>query len=206
MCQHNSQNCGGCNQDPCGCKTSTDEVVYRGPNLTCIDVQNCDNVTEIIQNIDTLVCSQELVQIFINNIVNNFEIYQQFTTLVNTSVDCETVLDCIPTTSTTTTVLGELSVYNLTLNSSINSITVESGDFLYTNVLPVGPSSLSTGTHGITTAALIVDLDIVDNKNLELIINDIQVETLTFVSSGLAYFSPVIILPTDKVEIKLIYA
>lgn len=204
MCTNNTQNCGGCNQDPCGCKTSTDEVVYRGPALTCLGIQNCNNTTEILQALDGLICSQELVQIIVNNIVNNFEIYQQFVTLVNTSVDCETVLNCVPTTTSTTTVLGDLIIYNQTINSTIETVSVESGVFTYTNVFSVQPNNVSTGTHGITTAAIIVELSVIGNKVLELWINGVLIETLLNVVTGPNQFTAQVIYPTDEVLIKLV--
>lgn len=200
MCTNNIQNCGGCNQDPCGCKTSTDEVVYRGPALTCLGIQNCNNTTEILQALDGLICSQELIQIIINNIVNNFEIYQQFVTLVNTSVDCETVSNCIPTTTSTTTVLGLFIINNSTTDSYIESVTVDSGDFTYTNVTPVNPGQITVGTHGITTAGIVVNIIAGPQVRLYLNINDQLVEQL-LVNNNQMIFQGVVIYPTDKVDI-----
>lgn len=100
MCTNNS-NCN-CTDNTCGCKTSTDEVVYQGPPLTCVGINNCDTMTDVLQQLNTYICSEELVTIIINNIINNADLYQQFTTIVNNSVDCETVWACETTTSTTT--------------------------------------------------------------------------------------------------------
>lgn len=102
--------CNQCNNtnntnNTCGCKTSTDEVVYNGPNLTCTGVNTCDTLSEALQTISTYLCSAEMVQIIVNNIINNTNLYNQFTTIVNTVVDCQTVQDCINQTTTTTTTI-----------------------------------------------------------------------------------------------------
>ena len=105
MCVNNCNNNCTCNQttNPCGCKTSTDEIVYNGPNLECTGIQTCDTLTTSLQTISEYLCSVELVQVIINNIVNNVNLYNQFTTIVNNTVDCQTVWDCINATTTTTT-------------------------------------------------------------------------------------------------------
>ena len=96
MCTNN------CNQDPCGCKTSTDDVVYKGPNLSCTGINNCDTLTTAIQKINDFMCGIELVQVIITNIYNNTELFNEFTTIVNNTVDCQTVWGCLTTTTTTT--------------------------------------------------------------------------------------------------------
>lgn len=99
MCCKNNNN----NNNPCGCKTTTDEIVYNGPELTCTGIKPCDTLSSTISNISNLLCSTELVEIIITNITNNINLYNQFTTIVNTVVECQTVLDCVNTTTTTTT-------------------------------------------------------------------------------------------------------
>jgi hypothetical protein len=106
-CSNNNNNCGcGCDNtsiNPCGCKTSSDEVVYVGPPLGCTGISNCDTVTEAFQAIDAFICGPGMVETIIYNITNNSTLYAEFVTIVNNSVDCETVWDCIDSTSTTTT-------------------------------------------------------------------------------------------------------
>jgi hypothetical protein len=153
MCTNN------CNQDPCGCKTSTDEVVYKGPDLSCTGINNCDTLTTAIQKINDYMCSIELVQVILYNIVNNSTLYNQFTTIINNSVDCQTVWNCIGSTTTTTTTaspsLPELlrtstsdsSAIDACLNLPDPSVTVyilmstpptlQIGDFLYTDSLGI---------------------------------------------------------------------
>jgi hypothetical protein len=156
MCTNN------CNQDPCGCKTSTDDVVYKGPNLSCTGINNCDTLTTAIEKINDYMCSIELVQVILYNIVNNSTLYNQFTTIVNNSVDCQTVWDCIGNITTTTTTTAGKTVYELLrtstsegsaidgcLNLPTPSVTVyismdtpptlEVGDILYTDNLGVTP-------------------------------------------------------------------
>lgn len=91
-----------CSDNPCGCKTSSDDIAYQGPNLQCTGIDTCDSLTVSIQKLNDYMCSIELVQNIITNITNNVELYQQFTTIVNQSVDCDIVKNCLTTTTTTT--------------------------------------------------------------------------------------------------------
>lgn len=155
MCTNN------CNQDPCGCKTSTDDVVYKGPNLSCTGINNCDTLTTAIQKINDFMCGIDLVQVILYNIYNNTELFNQFTIVVNNSVDCQTVWDCLASTTTTTTtaspflpeVLRTSSSSSSELNACINlpepatqvyvsMVTppnLQVGDILYTDNLGVTP-------------------------------------------------------------------
>jgi len=152
MCTNNS-NCN-CTDNTCGCKTSTDEVVYQGPPLTCVGINNCDTMTDVLQQLNNYICSEELVTIIINNIINNADLYQQFTTIVNNSVDCETVWACETTTSTTTipllielkispTSAGDdtatclLDAENPIFISMVTPPTLQIGDILYTDNLGI---------------------------------------------------------------------
>jgi hypothetical protein len=111
-CTNNINTNCGCENNPCGCKTSTDDVVYQGPALDCIGVANCDTLTSVFESIDGFICGPGMVETIINNITNNISLYNQFTTIVNNTVDCETVWGC-ETTTTTTTVVEECHYYNL---------------------------------------------------------------------------------------------
>ena len=52
-----------CGIDPClEHKTSTDSVFYTGPNLPCIDVNTCTNMTVALQKIDNALCGDNLIQ------------------------------------------------------------------------------------------------------------------------------------------------
>lgn len=118
--------CNQCNNtnntnNTCGCKTSTNEVVYNGPNLTCTGVNTCDTLSEALQTISTYLCSAEMVQIIVNNIINNTNLYNQFTTIVNTVVDCQTVQDCINQTTTTTTTTIPIECTMFTASYGINT-------------------------------------------------------------------------------------
>lgn len=121
--------CGCGNPNPCGCKTSSDEVVYVGPELGCTGISNCDTVTEAFIKIDSFICGPGMVQTIINNIVNNINLYNQFTTIVNNSVDCETVWGCIDSTTTTTSTSTAYPCqgYNLN-NTSIDTVVITIND------------------------------------------------------------------------------
>lgn len=103
MCNNNCNNNCNSQTNPCGCGTSTNDVIYNGPTLSCTNVNTCDTLTDAISSIGQFLCSVELVQLVINNITNNINLYNQFTTIVNNTVDCQTVWNCINATTTTTT-------------------------------------------------------------------------------------------------------
>jgi hypothetical protein len=149
MCTNNS-NCN-CTDNTCGCKTSTDEVVYQGPPLTCVGINNCDTITQVLQQLNSYICSEELVTIIINNIINNVDLYQQFTTIVNNSVNCETVWGCETTTTTTTTLPLSCNIYKLASTGPSDfpedfdweAIECYSGDLIKGNLLTY-PTSVNT--------------------------------------------------------------
>jgi len=110
MCTNNS-NCN-CTDNTCGCKTSTNEVSYQGPTLACVGINNCDSMSTVLQQLNSYICSDELVHTIINNISNNVSLYEQFTTIVNQTVNCETVLECYTTTTTTLHPCEQFSLNN----------------------------------------------------------------------------------------------
>lgn len=101
-CPENTVPCG-CENNPCGCKISSDDVAYQGPDLSCTGINNCDTLTTAIEKIDEFICGPGMVETIIYNIQNNISLYNQFATIVNQSVDCATIFDCLETTTTTTT-------------------------------------------------------------------------------------------------------
>ncbi len=111
-CCSDNNNCN-CHDNECGCKTSSDEVVYIGPTLECTGIENCDTLTEVITKINTLLCGDDLVDIIVNNIINNETLLLQFTEIVNTNIDCETIWNCV----TTTTTLCPCNTYKFLWNS-----------------------------------------------------------------------------------------
>lgn len=179
MCTNNS-NCT-CTDNTCGCKTSTSEVVYQGPSLTCVGINNCDTITEVLQKLNSYICSEELVTIIINNIITNVDLYQQFTTIVNNSVECETVWGCettsttttvAPTTTTTTTEfacttytwasigdnISDLEYFdcdNVSVKIDRVDVTDNSGFIcVYPGTTPVWNPTPSTGYHDISTTGI----------------------------------------------------
>lgn len=157
-CPDNNKPCG-CNEtNECGCKIDAKEVVYIGPLLNCTNVNNCDKLNDIIANFDAMLCSDEFIQTLINNILNNVNLYNQFATIINNSISCETIQDCITTTTTTTCSTadrvdngmfnGDLSSWNNTIvdnwvwssfnGGSANYIGADEGGTLYQDILVDG--------------------------------------------------------------------
>ena len=132
-CTNNINTNCGCENNPCGCKTSTDDIVYQGPDLDCIGVVNCDTLTSVFESIDSFICGPGMVQTIINNIINNISLYNQFTTIVNNTVDCNTVWGCDTTTTTTTatptTTTTSTTLAPITTTTTTTSGVVYSGNF-----------------------------------------------------------------------------
>lgn len=85
----------GCDPNPLP-TVSSEQVHYTGPNLPCTGVQNGDCLNTVLEKIDTKICSDELVAAIIQTISNDDILKAYF---------CELVNSCIPTTTTTTTVI-----------------------------------------------------------------------------------------------------
>jgi hypothetical protein len=98
----NNCNCSE-NANDCGCKITTDEIVYQGPELGCTEISNCDTLTEVLIKLDALICGTGLTQTVINNIITDTTINNEFVTVVNSVLDCDVLYDCISQTTTTTT-------------------------------------------------------------------------------------------------------
>lgn len=86
----------------CGCKTNTNDIVYQGPPLTCLGITNCDTLTEVFSTLNTFFCGGDFANIFITNIINNPDLLEQFTEIVNENLSCDEVQFCL--TSTTSTI------------------------------------------------------------------------------------------------------
>lgn len=102
---HNYKECGGGsnqNSSPCGCKTSTDKIAYQGPSLECLGIGNCASINDILLALNNLICSPEMIQIIINNILSNEELNQEFIEIINASIGCDTILQCFIEGTTTT--------------------------------------------------------------------------------------------------------
>jgi len=112
LCNETPCNCNP-ETDPCGCKTSSDEVVYTGPTLPCTGIENCTPVTEVISTISEYLCSSELIQVLLNTIINNETLLAQFTTIINNNIECQTIWDCATTTTTTTEAPPACYIYDL---------------------------------------------------------------------------------------------
>lgn len=85
----------GCDPNPLP-TVSSEQVHYAGPNLPCTGVQNGDCLNTVLEKIDTKICSDELVAAIIQTISNDDILKAYF---------CELVNSCIPTTTSTTTVI-----------------------------------------------------------------------------------------------------
>lgn len=112
-----------------------------------------------------------------------------------------------PTTTTTTTlfpcVTSELIINNDSLGSSIDSISASGWPVAITT--PVGAGNIATGTHGVTSNAISVDItpfDSGDNPScLSLYVNSVLIQNITVTAGGTYTFDPYTINTNDCVWI-----
>lgn len=88
-----------CNHD--GLKAN--ELIYRGIDVACSGVYNGMTVAEVLQQIDYYLCSLEFTQQVLDIIQDNPQEFNDFITLVNGAINCETITACGNPPSTTTT-------------------------------------------------------------------------------------------------------
>lgn len=79
-----------CGADPCDTKLKISNLIkYVGPNLPCTGINNCDDLTTILQKLEQVICSLTTT-----------------TTTTSTSTSTTTTTTtATPTTTTTTTIL-----------------------------------------------------------------------------------------------------
>lgn len=82
---------------------SSDEFVYDGPDLPCINVHHNDTLTTALQELDYYLCGRLFTQQVMFNIETNITAFPDFVTLVNNVVSCDTILACLTSSTTTTT-------------------------------------------------------------------------------------------------------
>jgi hypothetical protein len=73
---------------------TTDEFFYNGPNSSCTELQNHDDITTAIQKLENFLCSVEVTQQVLTYIENNIEEFSDFITLVNDVLTCQTISNC----------------------------------------------------------------------------------------------------------------
>ena len=114
--------------------------MYQGPDLSCTGVSNCDTLTEVIETIDGFICGPGMVENIINNILNNTNLYNQFTSIVNNTVDCQTVWNCsTSSTTTSTTTLCPCTYYEYVSSAQFP------GTFTYVECDTLQPTTVTAG-------------------------------------------------------------
>lgn len=68
----------------------------------CAGIVLCDTVSVALQKLDNFLCSIPFTQYFLETIENNETVLEEFVEIINSSVDCEVILNCNTTTTTTT--------------------------------------------------------------------------------------------------------
>lgn len=91
------------------------DVIYQGPDVECAGIYNGMLVSEVLQQMDYYLCSLEFTQQVLDVIQDNPQEFNDFITLVNGVINCETINACglTPTTTTSTTNLTTTSTTTL---------------------------------------------------------------------------------------------
>lgn len=108
------------------CGPTTNEYTYNGQDLSCIDVNNQDNLTTSIQKVDAFFCNGGAISNILTQILNNPEQWSEFYELIINQFNCQLVQDCGPaptTTTTSTTVAPTTSTTTSTTSTSSTTTT-----------------------------------------------------------------------------------
>ncbi len=79
------------------------DLVYQGEDIPCAEIYSGMDMSEVLQRIDYYLCGLEFTQQVLNIIEENPQEFNEFITLVNGAINCETINDCGPVPTTTTT-------------------------------------------------------------------------------------------------------
>lgn len=105
-------------------KLKANDLVYRGEDVECAGVYNGMTVADVLQQIDYYICGLELTQTVLNIIEENPQEFNDFITLVNGAINCETISNCgNPPTTTTTTTLEPTTTTTTTLEPTTTTTT-----------------------------------------------------------------------------------
>lgn len=88
----------------CNHKGLTTNDVVIANIISCIDIQEGDTISVVLQKIDNFFCGIGLTSYILNLIENNPSEYLEFIDLINDVVNCSTLPIC-PTTTTSTTII-----------------------------------------------------------------------------------------------------
>jgi len=79
-------------------KTTTDLIYYIGSPLPCTPVAKCETLTDIIQNIEELLCPEKITETIINTLIENSELFDIICRVIlRKCIDCEVITDCVQT-------------------------------------------------------------------------------------------------------------
>lgn len=128
-----------CNVEP----VSSDNVQYSGSNLSCLGIETCDTLTEALQKIDELICSDEFVAAILQRIFNNTELKAYFCQLVG---QCATPITTststlVPITTTTTTTIYSPQCGLLGIAENVTPITTTTSTTVTLNCALLGQAT-----------------------------------------------------------------
>ena len=139
--------CPGCgSSDPCGCsdpysdKTASSDVKYTGHNLSCINVNTCDDLSVVIQKINQAIC---VLQAAITPTTTTTSSSSTTSTSTSTSTTTTTTTTAAPTTTTTT---------SSSSTSTTTSTTTAGGPTTTTTTTTAAPTTTTTTSTSTSTS------------------------------------------------------
>jgi hypothetical protein len=81
---------------------ASSDYVYNESDLSCIGINQGDDLTTAIQKIDYYLCSREFTEYFLTYVETNIVLFTEFIELVNGAINCQTIQACGSSTTTTT--------------------------------------------------------------------------------------------------------
>lgn len=179
FCKCNTTPTNTSNSNVCSDGLSTNDYQYTGPDLTCTNINNGDSLTVAFQKISHFLCSREFTSQVIETITDNINEYPEFITILNNSVECDTITNCL-TTTTTIAPLTECSTFARTSQAIYSYDYVQNS---FNQILPTeamagtGLANTSTKLWTMLTFGQITEYDITFNPFTITFVREIQNNT-----------------------------
>lgn len=127
------------------------DLIYQGEDIPCAEIYSGMNISEVLQRMDYYLCGLEFTQQVLNIIEENPQEFNEFITLVNGAINCETINECGPVPTTTTTSSSSTSTSTTTTSTTVEptTTTTSSSTSTSTTTTTITPTTTTTTTSGL---------------------------------------------------------
>jgi hypothetical protein len=135
------------------------DLVYQGVDIPCAEIYSGMNMSEVLQRLDYYVCGIGFTQQVLDIIQENPQEFNEFITLVNGAINCETINACGPVPTTTTTSTTEVIVTTTTtvFPTTTSTTTDELTTTTTTTLVPLTTTTTTSGLGPMTTTTTTTD-------------------------------------------------